>query len=70
MVGAIVAVGWVVTVLSSSLSDSVSSVDSSVVGSVVVKKVWELSEQIRSSRTGDELSAQINAIVRNATTLR
>ena len=35
-----------------------------------VKKVYELSEQIRSGRTADELSAQINSIVRNATTLR
>lgn len=35
-----------------------------------VNKVYELSEQIRSGRTADELSAQINAIVRNATTLR
>lgn len=35
-----------------------------------VKKVYDLSEQIRSGRTADELSADINAIVRNATTLR
>ena len=35
-----------------------------------VKKVYELSEQIRSGRTADELSAEINSIVRNATTLR
>ena len=35
-----------------------------------VDKVYELSEQIRSGRTADELAAEINAIVRNATTLR
>ena len=35
-----------------------------------VKKVYDLSEQIRSGRTADELAADINAIVRNATTLR
>lgn len=35
-----------------------------------VQKVYGLSEQIRSGRTADELSADINAIVRNATTLR
>ena len=35
-----------------------------------VKKVYELSEQIRSGRTADELSAEINSIVRNATTMR
>lgn len=35
-----------------------------------VKKVYELSEKIRSGRTADELSADINVIVRNATTLR
>ena len=35
-----------------------------------VKKVYELSEQIRAGRTADELSAEINSIVRNATTLR
>ena len=35
-----------------------------------VNKVYELSEQIRSGRTADELSADINSIVRNATTLR
>ena len=34
-----------------------------------VKKVYDLSEQIRSGRTADELSADINSIVRNATTL-
>ena len=35
-----------------------------------VEKIYALSEQIRSGRTADELSADINAIVRNATTLR
>lgn len=35
-----------------------------------VDKVYDLSEQIRSGRTADELSAEINSIVRNATTLR
>ena len=35
-----------------------------------VQKVYTLSEQIRSGRTADELSAEINSIVRNATTLR
>ena len=35
-----------------------------------VKKIYDLSEQIRAGRTADELSAEINAIVRNATTLR
>ncbi len=35
-----------------------------------VKKIYDLSEQIRSGRTADELSAEINSIVRNATTLR
>ena len=35
-----------------------------------VKKVYDLSERIRAGRTADELSAEINAIVRNATTLR
>ena len=35
-----------------------------------VDKVYELSEQIRAGRTADELAAEINAIVRNATTLR
>ena len=35
-----------------------------------VKKVWALADQIRAGRTADELSADINAIVRNATTLR
>ena len=35
-----------------------------------VNKVYVLSEQIRAGRNADELSAEINAIVRNATTLR
>ena len=35
-----------------------------------VNKVYALSEQIRDGRNADELSAEINAIVRNATTLR
>ena len=35
-----------------------------------VDKVYALSEAIRAGRTADELSADINAIVRNATTLR
>ena len=35
-----------------------------------VQKIYDLSEQIRSGRTADELSADINSIVRNATTLR
>ena len=35
-----------------------------------VSKVYALSDQIRAGRTADELSADINAIVRNATTLR
>ena len=35
-----------------------------------VNKVYALSEQIRAGRNADELSAEINAIVRNATTLR
>ena len=35
-----------------------------------VKKVYDLSDRIRSGRTADELSAEINAIVRNATTMR
>ena len=35
-----------------------------------VRKVWDLSEKIRAGRTADELSAEINSIVRNATTLR
>ena len=35
-----------------------------------VQKVWDLSEKIRAGRTADELSAEINSIVRNATTLR
>ena len=35
-----------------------------------VEKIWALSEQVRAGRTADELSAEINAIVRNATTLR
>ena len=35
-----------------------------------VQKVWDLSEKVRAGRTADELSAEINSIVRNATTLR
>ena len=35
-----------------------------------VAKVYAISDQIRAGRTADELSADINAIVRNATTLR
>ncbi len=35
-----------------------------------VAKVYALSDQIRAGRTADELSSDINAIVRNATTLR
>jgi YhcN/YlaJ family sporulation lipoprotein len=35
-----------------------------------VNNVYALSEQIRAGRNADELSAEINAIVRNATTLR
>ena len=35
-----------------------------------VQKVYELSDKVRAGRTADELSADINAIVRNATTLR
>ena len=35
-----------------------------------VRKVYDLSERIRAGRTADELAAEINAIVRNATTLR
>ena len=35
-----------------------------------VQKVYALSEKIRAGRTADELAAEINAIVRNATTLR
>ena len=35
-----------------------------------VKKIYDLSEKIRAGRTADELSAEINAIVRNATTMR
>ena len=35
-----------------------------------VQKVYQLSDQIRAGRTADELSQDINAIVRNATTLR
>ena len=35
-----------------------------------VQKVYALSDAIRAGRTADELSADINAIVRNATTLR
>ena len=35
-----------------------------------VEKVYQLSDQIRAGRTADELSQEINSIVRNATTLR
>ena len=35
-----------------------------------VEKVYHLSDQIRAGRTADELSGEINAIVRNATTMR
>lgn len=35
-----------------------------------VEKVYALADQIRAGRTADDLSAEINAIVRNATTLR
>jgi len=35
-----------------------------------VQKVYALSDQIRAGRTADELSSDINSIVRNATTLR
>ena len=35
-----------------------------------VQKVYQLSDQIRAGRTADELAPEINAIVRNATTLR
>ena len=35
-----------------------------------VQKIYQLSDQIRAGRTADELSADINAIVRNATTMR
>ena len=35
-----------------------------------VKKIYELSDQIRAGRTADDLSQDINAIVRNAATLR
>ena len=35
-----------------------------------VQKVYQLSDQIRAGRTADELAEEINAIVRNATTLR
>ena len=35
-----------------------------------VQKVYALSDAIRAGRTADELSQDINAIVRNATTLR
>ena len=35
-----------------------------------VAKVYTLSDQIRAGRTADELSSDINAIVRSATTLR
>ena len=35
-----------------------------------VQKVYALSDQVRAGRTADDLSADINAIVRNATTMR
>jgi len=35
-----------------------------------VTRVYQLSDQIRAGRTADELAADINAIVRNATTMR
>ena len=35
-----------------------------------VQKVYDLSERIRAGRTASELSGEINAIVRNATTMR
>ena len=35
-----------------------------------VAKIYGLSDQIRAGRTADELSAEINSIVRNATTFR
>ena len=35
-----------------------------------VGKVYDLADQVRAGRTADELSSEINAIVRNATTLR
>ena len=35
-----------------------------------VQKVYSLSDQVRAGRTADELKEDINAIVRNATTLR
>ena len=35
-----------------------------------VARVYQLSDQIRAGRTASELSQEINAIVRNATTLR
>lgn len=35
-----------------------------------VEKVYQLSDQIRAGRTADELAPEINAIVRNATTLK
>ena len=35
-----------------------------------VEQVYSLSDQVRAGRTGDDLSAEINEIVRNATTLR
>lgn len=35
-----------------------------------VQKVYQLSDQIRAGRTADELATEINAIVRNATTMR
>ena len=35
-----------------------------------VEKVYQLSDQIRAGRTADELASEINAIVRNATTMK
>jgi len=35
-----------------------------------VQKVYQLSDQIRAGRTADELAGDINAIVRNATTMK
>ena len=35
-----------------------------------VEKIYGLSDQIRAGRTADELSSDINAIVRNAATMR
>ena len=35
-----------------------------------VQKIYSLADQIRSGRTAEELSAEINSIVRNATTMR